>query len=77
MSGHIGLWYHPTVTAQWLDDVVPGWAGDPRTEARPVHFCLSILFTRTTASTDIVAINADGSGLAACIVKNVRKYSGT
>ena len=51
---HIGQWYHPTVTAQWRDHVAPGRVVDSRTEARLVHF-LFILFTRNTASTDIIA----------------------
>ena len=24
-QGHIGQWDHSAVTAQWLDDVAPGW----------------------------------------------------
>ena len=66
LSGHIGQWYHPTVSAQWLDHVAPGRVGDPRTEARPIHLFIYFIYTYlfhlfTTPSTDIVfvAINAE------------------
>ena len=50
LSGRIEQWHHPTVTAQWLDQVTPGRIGDSRTEARSVHSFI-YLFTRKTAST--------------------------
>ena len=59
LCGHIGLWYQPTVTAQSLDHVPQGGLGPPDRGEASSFIYLFILFTRTTASKHLVAINAE------------------